>query len=116
MGGTLGGRARLEPPGKAMLSLGCEGHEGISQGFGLLGHRRDLACTVRRFLRVETLLDIRAAVLHQAIDETRQFVCRGRDGLWGADYMCGGAAAEAPQADCAPAVPSLHTGAHPPPG
>ena len=66
MGGALGGRARPERPGKVGLSLGCEGHEGIPQGCGLLGQRRDRACTVRRFIRVEALLDGRAAVLPQA--------------------------------------------------
>src|SRR5712691_5479780 len=66
------------------LSLGCEGHEGIPQCFGLLGHRRDLAFTVLRFIRVEALLDISATVLQQAIDETSQFVRCRRDGLWGA--------------------------------
>ena len=84
MGGARGGRTRPERLGKAVLALGCAGHEGIPQGFGLLGHRRDLAGTGLRFLRVEALLDIRAAVVQQALDETRQCVRRRRDGLWGA--------------------------------
>ena len=67
MGGARGGRTRPERLGKAVLSLCCEGHEGIPQGFGLLGHRRDLAFTVLRFIRVEALLDIRAAVVQQAL-------------------------------------------------
>ena len=79
----MGGRARPERPGEAVLSLRCEGHQCIPQGLGLLGHRRDLACTVLRFIRVEALLDISAPVLQQAIDEPREFVRRRRDGLWG---------------------------------
>src|SRR5262245_43333045 len=82
--GARGGRARPERPREAVLSLGCEGHEGIPQGFGLLGHRRNLAFTVLRFIRVEALLDISAPVLQQAINETGQFVRRRRDSLWGA--------------------------------
>ena len=65
-GASWDGRARPERPGTAGLSLGCEGHEGIPQGFGLLGHRCDLAFTVLRFIRVEALLDIRAPMLQQA--------------------------------------------------
>jgi hypothetical protein len=68
-----------------MLSLGCEGHESIPQGLGLLGHRRDLAFTGLRFIRIETLWDISAAVSHQALDQTRQFVRRRREGLGGAE-------------------------------
>ena len=83
IGGAIGGRTRPERPGKAVLSLGGEGHEGIPQCFGLLGHRRDLAFTVWRFIRVEALLDISATVLQQALDETSQFVRCRRDGLWG---------------------------------
>ena len=59
------GRARPERPGEAVLSLCCEGHEGIPQGFGLLGHRRQLAFTVLRFIRVEALVDISAPVFNR---------------------------------------------------
>ncbi len=85
IGGARGGRARPERPGKAVLALGCEGHEGIPQGFGLLGHRRDRAFTVLRFIRVKALLDISAPVLQQALDEPSQCVRRRRDGLGGAE-------------------------------
>src|SRR5947208_10300701 len=84
MGGARGGRTRPERPGKAVLSLCCEGHEGIPQCFGLLGHRRDLAFTVLRCISVEALLAISAPVLQPALDETSQFVRRSRDGLGGA--------------------------------
>jgi len=85
MGGAMGGRARPERPGQAVLSLGCEGHEGLPQGCGLRGQRRDRACTVRRFIRVEALLDRSTAVSQEALDETRQCVRRRREGLWGAE-------------------------------
>jgi hypothetical protein len=68
-----------------MVSLGGEGHECIPQCFGLFGHRRDLAFTILRFIRVEALLDVSAAVSQQAIDQTRQFVRRCRNGLGGAE-------------------------------
>ena len=85
MGGALGGQARPERPGEAVLSLRCEGHQGIPQGLGLLGHRCDLAFTVLRFVGVEALLDVSAPVLQQAIDQTSQLVCGGRDGFWGTE-------------------------------
>jgi hypothetical protein len=85
MGSALGGRARPERPGEAVVSLRCEGHQCIPQGLGLLGHRRDLAFAVLRFVGVEALLDVCAAVLQQALDQTSQLVCGGRDGFWGAE-------------------------------
>ena len=85
MGGALGGRARPERPGKAVLSLSREGHQRISQGLGLLGHGGDLALTGLRFVGVEALLDVSAPVLQQALDQTRQLVGRGGDGLGGAE-------------------------------
>jgi hypothetical protein len=80
----MGGRARPERPGEAVLALGCEGHAGLPQGFGLLGHRRALTGTGRRCIRVKALLDISAAGWPQALDQTSQLVRRRRDGLWGA--------------------------------
>jgi hypothetical protein len=85
MGGARGGRARPERLGEPVLSLGGEGHEGLPQGFGRLGHRRDLACTVWRCIRVEALLDIRAAMAPQALDQRRQCVRRRRESLWGTE-------------------------------
>ena len=85
MGGALGGRARPERPGEAVLSLHCEGHQCIPQGLGLLGHRRDLAFAVWRFVGVEALLDVRTPVSQQALDQTSQLVGGGREGFWGAE-------------------------------
>src|SRR5262249_59429521 len=80
---AMGGWARPERPWAAVLSLRREGHECIPQRLRLLGHRRDLALAVLRFVGVETLLDVSAAVLQQAIDQTRQLVGRCGDGLGG---------------------------------
>jgi len=85
MGGALGGRARPERPGEAVLALRGEGHQCIPQGLGLLGHCCDLAFAVLRFVGVEALLDVSTPVLQQAIDQTTQLVCGGRDGFWGAE-------------------------------
>jgi len=81
----MGGRARPERPGEAVLSLRHEGHQGISQRLGLLGHRLDLAFVVLGFVVLQALLDVSAAVLQQALDQTSQLVGRGRDGLGGAE-------------------------------
>jgi hypothetical protein len=81
----MGGRARPERLGEPVLSLSREGHQRLSQGLGLLGHGGDLALAVLRFIRVEALLDVCVPVLQQAINETRQFVRRRRDGLGGAE-------------------------------
>ena len=80
---AIGGRARPEGPCAAILSLRREGHKGIPQRLGLLRHCLDLALAVLRFVGVKALLDVRAAVFQQAIDQTRQLVCGGRDGLGG---------------------------------
>src|SRR5207237_4307674 len=45
----------------------------------------DLPFTILRFIGIEALLDVRAAVLQQAIDQTRQLMRRRRDGLGGAE-------------------------------
>src|SRR5438132_12276716 len=84
MGGALGGWARPSRPGDAALSLRGQRDQRIPQRLGLLGHRRDLPFAVLRFVGLQPLLDVSAAVLQQAIDETSQFVRRRRDGLWGA--------------------------------
>jgi hypothetical protein len=76
------GRDRKRP-WAAVFSLRREGHQGIPQRLGLLRHRRDLAVVVLRFVGVEALLDVRAAVLQQALDQTSEFVRRGCDGLGG---------------------------------
>src|SRR5436309_658814 len=82
---AMGGRARPEGPWAAVVSLRREGHECIPQCLGLLGHRLDLALAVLRFVGVEALLDVSAAVLQQALDQTSQLVRRCRDGLGGAE-------------------------------
>ena len=83
MGGVRGGRARPERSWAARFSLRRAGHQCIPQRLGLLGHRRDLPCAVRRCVGLQPLLDGRAAVVAQTRDQTRQRVCRGRDGLGG---------------------------------
>ena len=83
MGGALGERARPERPWAARFSLRREGHQGIPQRLGLLGHRRDLPFAGLRFVGLQPLLAVRAAVLAQTLDQTSQLVCRGRDGLGG---------------------------------
>jgi hypothetical protein len=85
MGGALGGRARPERPGEAVLALRGEGHQCIPQGLGLLGHCCDLAFAVLRFVGVEALLDVSTPVVQQALDQTSRLVCGGRDGFWGAE-------------------------------
>ncbi len=49
-------------PWRTLFSLRHEGHQRLPQRLGLLGHRRDLACVVVRFVGGEALLDVRAAV------------------------------------------------------
>jgi hypothetical protein len=83
MGDARRGRARPERPWAAVVSLRGQRHERRPQRLGLLGHRRDLPCAGRRCVGLQPLLDVRAARLEQTRDETRQRVCRGRDGLGG---------------------------------
>ena len=49
----MGGRARPEWPGEAVLSLSCEAHIVYPKAVACLGHRRDLVCTVLRCIHVE---------------------------------------------------------------
>jgi len=85
MGGALGGRARPERPWDAVFSLRHEGHQGISQPLGLLGHRLAPALVVRGFVVLQALLDVSAAVCEQVIDPARQLMRGRRDGLGGAE-------------------------------
>ena len=79
----MGGQARPDRPCAAVLSLRREGHQCIPQRLGLLRHRLDLAFAVLRFVGLQPLLDVRAAGLQQALDQTSEFVRRGRDGFGG---------------------------------
>ena len=83
MGGALGGPARPDRPWDAVVALRREGYQCIPQRLGLLRHRRDLTFAVLHFVGLETLLDVGTAVCEQALDQTSQRVCGGRDGLGG---------------------------------
>jgi hypothetical protein len=78
----MGGSAR--PEGR-LLSLRREGHQRIAQCLGLLGHDGDLALAVLRFVGIEALLDVSAAVLQQALDQSSQLVGRCCDGFGGTE-------------------------------
>ena len=78
----MGGSAR--PEGRS-LSLRCEGHQRIAQCLGLLGHDGNLALAVLRFVGIQALLDVSAAVVQQALDQPSQLVGGGRDGFGGAE-------------------------------
>jgi len=80
--GVMGGSAR--PEGRS-LSLRCEGHQRIAQCLGLLGHDGNLALAVLRFVGIQALLDVSAAVVQQALDQPSQLVGGGRDGFGGAE-------------------------------
>ena len=62
---------------------GAQGHEGVAQGLRLAGHGLDLAFAVLALVGVEALLDIRVAMLSQAVDETGELVGRRREGFGG---------------------------------
>jgi len=54
-------------------------HQRVAQRLRLTGHRLDLALAVLGFIGVQPLLDVCAAMLQQAIDQTRQLVGGSRN-------------------------------------
>jgi hypothetical protein len=78
----MGGAAR--PEGRS-CSLRREGPQRLAQGLSLLGPDGDRARAGLRFVGIEALLDVSAALLPQALDQPGQLVGRGGDGFGGAE-------------------------------